>query len=108
MGPHKYKDVYVCSCSLDIVITIRLVNNQLPVNDPKRYDVTEKDVLKELRIGDEDEQAVDLGGYENSHVYYIELQFYKPKIDDYDRYVCTRWVRTSTSTSTCAAAASSS
>lgn len=89
VGPHKYKDVYVCSCSLDIVITIRLVNNQLPVNDPKRYDVTEKDVLKDLSFVDKDERAKGWGVYENSLVFYLELQFYKPKSDDYDRYVCT-------------------
>ena len=87
-GPHKGKDVHVCSGNLDIVITIRLVNNQLPVNDPNRYNVTEKDVLKELERMDKDERDKGWGTYEHSLIFYLELQFFLPRSSEYSRYVC--------------------
>ena len=87
-GPHKGKEVYVCSGSLDIVITIRLVNNQLPVNDPNRYNVSERDVIKELERMDKDERTKGWGSYERTLTFYLELQFYLPRGSEYSRYVC--------------------
>jgi hypothetical protein len=87
-GPYKGKEIYVCSGRLDIVITIRLVNNQLPVTDPNRYKVTERDVLKELERMDDDEQSKGWGAYERALTFYVELQFCLPRGSDQTRYVC--------------------
>ena len=88
VGPHKGKEVYMCSGNLDIVITIRLVNNQVPVDDPDRYAVTEKDVFKELERMDKDEREKGWGTYERALIFYLELQFYRPRASENSRYVC--------------------
>jgi hypothetical protein len=87
-GPHKGKEVYVCSGNLDIVITIRLVNIQLAANDPNRYNVTERDVIKELERTDKDERTKGWGAYERTLTFYLELQFNLPRGSEYSRYVC--------------------
>ena len=87
-GPYKGKEVYVCSGNLDIVITIRLVNYQLPVNDPNRYNVTERDVIKELERMNKDERTKGWGSYERTLTFYLELNFYLPRGSEYSRYVC--------------------
>ena len=89
VGPHKGKEVYVCSRRLDVVVTVRLVNKQLPADDPKRYDVTEKDVINELSRMNDDERLAGWGTYENSLTFYVELQFYAPGSGERRRYVCT-------------------
>ena len=89
VGAHRGKEVYVCSSSLDVVITIRLVDVRLPRDDPKRYDVTEKDVLNELARMNRKEVCLGWGDYENSVAFYVELQFYAPGAGGQGRYVCT-------------------
>ena len=89
VGAYRGKEVYVCSNSLDVVITIRLVDVRLPRDDPKRYDVTEKDVLNELARMNRKEVCLGWGDYENSIAFYVELQFYAPDAGGQGRYVCT-------------------
>ena len=85
VGPHRGKAVYVCSGKLDIVLTIRLVDKRCAADDPERYNLTEKDVLNDLRRIDPEEVKEGWGTYENSMAFYAELQFHGP--DDKFRHV---------------------
>ena len=85
VGPHRGKAIFVCSGKLDIVLTIRLADKRCASDDPERYNVTEKDVLNDLRRIDQDEVKDGWGTYENAVSFYVELQFYGP--DDKFRHV---------------------
>ena len=85
VGPHRAKAVYVCSGKLDIVLTIRLVDKRCAADDPERYNLTEKDVLNDLRRIDQEEVKEGWGTYENSMAFYVELQFHGS--DDKFRHV---------------------
>ena len=84
VGPHKGKDVYVCSGSLEVVLSIRLFCNE-------GGHVTERNVLQDLRMActTEEELEEGWGEFEKSLRFYIELQF---ACDDVDLDSRQNWI----------------
>ena len=83
-GAYRNREVYACNSALDVVFSVRLFDRRVEdARDPARYEVTERDVLRDLRCAD--------GLYETSLVFRFELQFDDHALGDPDaeaRYVC--------------------
>ena len=86
-GAYRNREVYTCSGAIDVVFTVRLFDLRVENRqDPARYAVTERDVLRDLQFVDDTE-----GFYERSLVFRFELQFDDRSCDDPNaeaKYVC--------------------
>jgi len=85
VGVHKGKDVYLCSGSLEVVLTLRL-HDRAGVGH-----ATERHVLEELRRActTEEEFAHGWGEFEESLQFHVELQF---ACDDVDLDSPQNWI----------------
>jgi len=93
--PRKGIPTYTCSAGLDVVLTIQLESTN-PITDGQSPTiVTEKTVLADLKSVLDPREVAAFGKYENTLIFYVELQFAPEEddlpthsIDDPDRWVC--------------------